>query len=110
MIADTRRVESCLVPKTSTNLVASDERPAAAFSATQVKFWEVPGMDGVHLSSFSWTEKKLPMGKPCLNCHLTVQSTFKVQLVKQVNLLNLPGKTASGPLMLTFQGSTTRTK
>lgn len=46
------------------------------------------------------------MGKPVLNSHLTVQSTFKVKLVKQVNLLNLPGNTVSGLLMLTFHGST----
>lgn len=46
------------------------------------------------------------MGNLSLNCHFTVQSTFKVQLVKQVNLLNLPGNTVSGPLMLTFHGST----
>lgn len=31
-----------------------------------------------------------------------------VQLVRQVNWLNLPGNTTSGPLMVTFHGSTTK--
>jgi len=66
-------------------MLASAERPAAVFSAMQVKFWKVPGIEGVHLSLFAFTEKKVPMGKPPLNSHLTVQSTFRVQLVRQVN-------------------------
>lgn len=95
-----------MVPLTSTNLVASADRPAALFSATQLKFWKVPGMEGVHLILLPLTEKKVPMGKPRLNCHLTVHSTFRVQLVRQVNSLSLPGNTVSGPLMLTFHIST----
>lgn len=50
------------------------------------------------------------MGKPCLDVHLTVQSTFRVQLVKQVNPLNLPGNTVPGPLMLTFHATTRKVK
>lgn len=91
-------------PVTSTSLVASAERPAAAFSATQVKFWDVPGLEEVHSSFVSWTERWVPWGKPPLNRHLTVQSMSMLQLATQVNTLNLPGKVTLGPRMLTLQG------
>lgn len=78
-------------PFTSTTLVASAERPAATFSAMQVRFWKVPGLEEVHSSSVSWIERWVPRGNPPLNSHLTVQSMFILQLTTQVNILNLPG-------------------
>lgn len=86
--------------------MASAERPAAAFSATQVKFWTVPGLEGVHSSSARRTKKWVPRGKPPLNSQRTLQSMSTLQLAAQVKTLSLPGTVTPGPRMLTLHGST----
>lgn len=80
-----------LVPFTSTVLVASAERPAAGFSATQVKLGNVPGVEETNFSSVPETEKRPPLGKPPLKRHVTEQSTSMLQLTSQVNGVNIPG-------------------